>query len=104
MIIGKQNEWFYLQTWKRNRREEEMKEKWNKEVSRLVEHYKNMEAAIPGSSILREVRFQYRHMAKGGDGGDLGFEEGGKSTCREVNYPNHPTWVFQKVVAEMGWS
>ncbi len=81
-----------------------MQEKWNKEVSRLVEHYQKMEEVVPGSSMLNEVRFQYRHMAAGGNGGELGFEEGGKSTCREVNYPNHPTWVFQKVVAQMGWS
>ena len=80
-------------------------EKWNKEVNRLVQHYQRMELSIPNSNILYEVKWQYHNMSHGGDGGDIGItcEETGSSSCRVVNYPDHPNWVFQRVIEEMGW-
>ena len=66
----------------------------------LVLYYKEMEKRIPGSGILREVKYQYAEMANGGDGGDLGLPSG--ETCREHNYPNHPDSFFQEVCALMG--
>ena len=79
-------------------------QKWESEVSRLVQSYKQMETLIPGSSILREVRYQYLDMSSGGTGGELGFEENGETTCRGVNYPGYPDWVFRKVIEQMGWN
>ena len=78
-------------------------ERWNVEVARLVEHYKMMESVVPDSSMLREVKRQYTDMSSGGHGGDLGFVENGTSTCRGVNYPDYPDWVFQRVMENMGW-
>jgi hypothetical protein len=85
----------------RSERMEEMEaleRKWQVEVSRLVE-----QITVPGSSMLREVRYQYIDMASGGDGGDLGFEENGQTTCRGINYPGYPDWVFDHVACAMGW-
>lgn len=104
MITGRQGEWFYLQTWRRKMEEQEKNEKWIKEISRLVQHYQMMEANVPGSSMIREARWQYLEMASGGSGGDLGFEENGETTCRAINYPGYPNWVFQSVIDQMGWS
>jgi len=78
-------------------------ERWNGEVARLVEHYQMMERVVPDSSMLREVRRQYADMSSGGTGGDIGIVENGTSTCRGVNYPDYPDWVFQRVITEMGW-
>jgi hypothetical protein len=67
----------------------------------MIEYYREMQAAIPGSSMLREVMWQYIDMAQGGDGGDLGFEEG--TTCRGYNYPSKKDAFFQEVCDGMGW-
>jgi hypothetical protein len=77
--------------------------KWQAEVSRLVERYKLMSSAVPGSNMLREVQYQYIDMASGGDGGDLGFEDNGETTCRGINYQGYPDWVFDHVACAMGW-
>jgi len=68
-----------------------------------VLYYKEMESTKPSSSILREVKWQYADMAKGGDGGLLGFPDD-KTTCRSYNYPGYPDNFFQEVCALMGWS
>ena len=78
-------------------------EKWEEEICRLVEHYQFMERYVPGSSMLLEVKGQYRDMAAGGDGGELGFSRDGHTTCRGINYPNHPDFFFKRVIEEMGW-
>ena len=66
-----------------------------------VVHFRSLEKFA--SSMLTEIKWQYEDMAKGGNGGDLGFEENGKSTCREVNYPAMPDRFFQEVRDLMGW-
>ena len=74
--------------------------------------YKEMEQAIPDSSMLREVKQQYADMANGGHGGELGYTpadytgpppgEYGPS-CRDYNYPGYDDSFFQEVCALMGW-
>ena len=59
---------------------------------------------VPNSErMLREIRWQYTDMANGGDGGDLGFEENGETTCRAVNYQGYPDSFFQEVCSCLGW-
>jgi len=72
-------------------------------VVTMVMNYKEMERHAPNSSMLQEVKWQYADMAAGGDGGDLGFEEKGETTCRAVNYPGYPDEFFQEVRNLMGW-
>ena len=75
---------------------------FNSEIERMVDHFRMM--AMHGSpSMVCEVREQYLNMANGGDGGYLGYESNGKSTCRDINYPGYPDWFFQKVVERMEW-
>ena len=79
-----------------------------KDIAETVMNYKQMESSIPGSSMLREVRWQYADMADGGNGGPLGFAPedwpGNCSpTCREYNYPDTPDSFFQEVRDLMGW-
>ena len=74
-----------------------------KSVEHMVESYKMMESFAPNSGMLREVKWQYTDLAVGGDGGELGFEENGKTTCRGINYPGYPDSFFQEVCDRMGW-
>tara|TARA_R110001583_G_scaffold31091_1_gene106793 strand:+ start:1252 stop:1488 length:237 start_codon:yes stop_codon:yes gene_type:complete len=77
-----------------------------KSVKETVKYYKALRSMKPHSSVLREVRFQYLEMAKGGDGGELGFIPDGFNrppVCREYNYPLQPDSFFQEVVKEMEW-
>ena len=66
-------------------------------------YYKEMEKMSSGVSMLREIKWQYKDMARGGDGGDLGFEEAGETTCRGINYKGYPDSFFQEVCALMNW-
>jgi len=66
-------------------------------------YYKQMERDNPNSGMLREVKWQYADMARGGDGGELGFERNGEDTCRGVNYKGCPDSFFQEVCALMNW-
>lgn len=77
-------------------------------VVQAVCNYRQMEAISPGSSMLKEVKYQYKDMAAGGDGGSLGFVPDEWTSirppsCREYNYPNVPDSFFQEVRALMGW-
>ena len=72
-------------------------------VVTMVMNYKEMEKHAPNSSMLQEVKWQYADMAAGGDGGDLGFEEKGETSCRGINYPGYPDEFFQEVRNLMGW-
>ena len=59
---------------------------------------------IHGSELMyNEVMWQYQDMARGGDGGYLGFERDGETTCRGVNYKGYPDSFSQKVCKGMGW-
>lgn len=69
----------------------------------MVMRYKEMERLIPGSSMLREVMWQYADMARGGEGGFTGIGENQNTTCRQLNYPEHTDEFFQEVCALMGW-
>lgn len=72
-------------------------------ASEMIEYYREMQASCAGSSMLREVMWQYIDMAQGGDGGDLGFKKRGSTTCRGINYPSMPDTFFQEVCDGMGW-
>lgn len=80
------------------------KRELQRKVVETVASYRQMENEIPGSSILREVRWQYADMAEGGDGGFLWSDEDGKEvTCRKHNYPGYPNSFFQEVRDLMSW-
>ena len=56
-----------------------------------------------GSTKVKGKGKGTKDMAKGGDGGDLGFERNGETTCRGINYKNYPDSFFRKVCEGMGW-
>jgi len=72
-------------------------------VEEMVKGYTDMKARQSYSSMYREAKYQYIDMANGGDGGDLGFERNGETTCRGINYKGYPDSFFQKVCEGMGW-
>jgi hypothetical protein len=76
---------------------------WKKDIPRTIMSYTAMSQTVPGSSMIREVMWQYKDMANGGDGGPMGFEEEGKSTCRDINYPGCPDEFFQEVCDLLQW-
>jgi hypothetical protein len=72
-------------------------------VEEMVRVYTNMKSRPSANFMYNEVMWQYQDMAKGGDGGPLGFERNGETTCRGINYKDYPDWFFQEVCKEMGW-
>ena len=72
-------------------------------VNEMIEYYKDMESRPSSLYMANEVESQYIDMAKGGDGGDLGFERNGETTCRGINYKEYPDSFFRKVCEGMGW-
>ena len=87
-----------------------------KRIVECVANYRSMEKTVPNSDLLREVKWQYKDMASGGDGGHLGFvpadyvapDAGNKwaddyVSVREYNYPNMPNSFFQEVRDLLGW-
>jgi len=78
-------------------------EQLDEKIITTVIHFRMMEKSVPSSNMLWEVKRQFADMAKGGDGGDLGFEENGERSCRGVNYKQLPDMFFQEVINLMGW-
>jgi len=76
---------------------------WKEDIPRTIMLYTGMMSTIPGSSMIREVKWQYKDMANGGDGGPMGFEEEGQTTCRALNYPGCPDEFFQEVCDLLQW-
>ena len=72
-------------------------------VNEMVEAYTDMKSRRSFDSMYEEAKWQYQDMAKGGDGGDLGFERNGETTCRGINYKGYPNSFFQAVCERMGW-
>jgi hypothetical protein len=72
-------------------------------VREMVEAYTAMKSRRAFDSMYEEAKWQYQDMAKGGDGGALGFERNGETTCRGINYKGYPDSFFQKVCEGMGW-
>ena len=72
-------------------------------VNEMIEYYKDMESRPSSLYMANEVESQYIDMAKGGDGGDLGFERNGETTCRGINYKGYPDSFFREVSERMGW-
>tara|TARA_R100000664_G_C2737141_1_gene126367 strand:+ start:943 stop:1194 length:252 start_codon:yes stop_codon:yes gene_type:complete len=75
----------------------------DEKIVTCVTHFRMMERMMPTSGMLLEVKTQFADMAKGGDGGELGFTEKGETTCRGVNYKGMPDFFFQEVIDLMGW-
>ena len=79
-------------------------EKIDEKIITTVIHFRAMEKMSAAGSMINEVKRQFTDMASGGDGGDLGFEQAGESTCRNINYKHMPDMFFQEVVDLMGWA
>ena len=69
----------------------------------MVKAYTAMKSRPGAQFMYNEVMWQYKDMAKGGDGGGLGFERNGETTCRGINYKGYPDSFFQAVCEGMGW-
>ena len=69
----------------------------------MVKAYTAMKSRPGAQFMYNEVMWQYKDMAKGGDGGELGFERNGETTCRGINYKGYPNSFFQAVCEGMGW-
>ena len=83
-------------------------------VHEMIQRYAEMKHF--GSSMYRESMWQYADMARGGDGGELGFipEDWAKMcvdamrpvdsvpTCRAYNYPGYPDSFFAAVLDGLG--
>ena len=75
-------------------------------VEDMVNKYTEMREGLASpahSSIYEELRWQYKDMANGGDGGDMGYTKNGASTCRGINYKGYPDSFFREVSERMGW-
>ena len=72
-------------------------------VEEMVKQYTFLRSRRSYDSMYVEAKWQYQDMAKGGDGGELGFERNGETTCRGINYKGYPDSFFQKVCEGMGW-
>jgi hypothetical protein len=72
-------------------------------VEEMVKGYTEMKATLSYSSMYHEAKYQYIDMANGGDGGELGFERNGETTCRGINYKDYPDAFFREVCERMGW-
>jgi len=72
-------------------------------VEEMINAYKNMLDHPSSMSMYREAKYQYLDMAKGGDGGAMGFERNGETTCRGINYKGYPDSFFREVSERMGW-
>ena len=80
-----------------------MSDMFKEKIVTAVVHFRQMEAMGLATGMLGEVKRQFADMASGGDGGDLGFEEGGETSCRGINYKGVPDLFFQEVIDLMGW-
>ena len=78
-------------------------EQLDEKIINTVIHFRSMEKNITASSMLSEVKWQFCDMATGGNGGELGFEENGETSCRGINYKHMPDTFFQEVINLMGW-
>jgi hypothetical protein len=75
----------------------------HEKIVTAVVHFRQMEEMEHARGMLGEVRSQFADMASGGDGGELGFEENGETSCRGINYKEMPDLFFQEVIDLMGW-
>ena len=93
-----------------------MNEEWEELAIKRATLYMDMRDMSPQSGMYREVMHQYKDMARGGDGGPLGFTPEDwretcverylpvttEPTCRSYNYPTHPDSFFRKVLKILG--
>lgn len=76
---------------------------YSEKVVKAISHYQWLERLNSNSLMIKEVRWQYRDMSQGGDGGSTGIDVKGKTSCRDVNYPGYPDQYFREVCVLMGW-
>jgi len=82
-------------------------------IEEAIERYQHMREF--GQTMYRDVMTQYKDMARGGDGGSLGFwpddwaevavntkQPVVEPTCRSYNYPDYPDSYFQRVLEGLG--
>ncbi len=72
-------------------------------IEEMVDYYQDMKSRTSANFMYNEIMWQYKDMAKGGDGGPLGFMRNGESTCRGINYKGYPDSFFREVSERMGW-
>lgn len=84
---------------------------WQDCMPACIVYYRDLEARMPASDLLRLVRAQYADMARGGDGGAVSRQvEPGKLTdmqylsVREANYPEAPNEFFRELCDLLGWA
>ena len=84
------------------------------EIQEMVSRYAEMKHF--GASTYREAMYQYADMARGGEGGELGYTPGDwvkmcvdamrpvdtPATCRAYNYPDYPDSFFRAVLDGLG--
>lgn len=82
----------------------------------VASKYRDMRDMLPSSSMYREAMYQYQEMARGGDGGPLGFTPEDwpqftvnsmlpvttEPTCRNYNYQGYPDSFFSRVLDLLG--
>ena len=91
------------------------RDNWKSQIQNTVEHFKQVK--LYGGSMYWQAMEQYVDMAKGGEGGNLGFEPNddwrevlvealepvpSKATIRNYNYPGLPNEFFAEVLIGLG--
>ena len=64
-------------------------------VEEMVKAYTELKSRRAFDSMYEEAKWQYQDMARGGDGGYIGFERNGETTCRGINYKGYPDTFFK---------
>lgn len=74
-----------------------------KTVENMIELYTMLKANHSSTTMYEEIKWRYIGMANGGNGGSIYPVVEGKSSCRELNYPDYPDSFFQSVCDGVGW-
>jgi|TARA_R110001583_G_scaffold153191_6_gene304971 hypothetical protein len=83
------------------------------DYKKMADRYRLMH--VHGNGMFREAMWQYEHMARGGDGGELGWTPNDWAqicvdqykptdtipTIRAYNYPGYPNSFFRKVLEQL---
>lgn len=76
-----------------------MNEEMLADIANRVSKYKNYREYGMTEMMVREVKYQYIDMAKGGDGSCVGNGE-----IRNAYYPDMPDEFFMAICNRMGWN
>tara|TARA_A100001011_G_C13679828_1_gene583175 strand:+ start:73 stop:369 length:297 start_codon:yes stop_codon:yes gene_type:complete len=89
---------------------------YEEKAIQMASRYRDMRDMMPNSGMYREAMYQYQDMARGRDGGSLGFIPEDwtefavnsmlpvttEPTCRNYNYPGYPDSFFSRVLELLG--